>query len=90
VVCYDHVRVVTGIEMMIAKKKKKKKTWVKTKNENYVLDSSHHDCKSYGEWPSCHLRLLVIGRNQAAATGFSNTTRCRCKMEKCVCSSATS
>jgi phosphosulfolactate synthase (CoM biosynthesis protein A) len=23
VVCYDHVRVVTGIEMMIAKKKKK-------------------------------------------------------------------
>jgi hypothetical protein len=26
VVCYDHVRVVTGIEMMIAKKKKKKKT----------------------------------------------------------------
>jgi hypothetical protein len=24
VVCYDHVRVVTGIEMMIAKKKKKK------------------------------------------------------------------
>jgi hypothetical protein len=25
VVCYDHVRVVTGIEMMIAKKKKKKK-----------------------------------------------------------------
>jgi hypothetical protein len=71
VVCYDHVRVVTGIEMMIAKKKKKKTL------SAFSFYASH-------SWNPNYLSLLVFKQLTELDIEFSCHDGCSSRLDDVV------